>query len=169
MLIPEIWPNVILLQHSPWIVNENRHFVHVKLDFSPEKEEHKLRVSENMALRKVSGPERSKRRMRSFVNLMCSMSVHCIIRNNKHQIMHQNVYNFYSWKFPTCFDPAGPFSARTVWIHCGCVYTVKCECALGFILRLRGIVYSPRSGFTQTAESTRARRVNDTSQKEYET
>jgi hypothetical protein len=25
---------------------------------------------------------------------MCSMSVHCIIRNNKHQLMHQNIYNF---------------------------------------------------------------------------
>jgi hypothetical protein len=28
--------------------------------------------------------------------------------------------------------------------HYGCVYTVKCECALGFILRFRGIVYCPR-------------------------
>jgi hypothetical protein len=27
-----------------------------------------------------------------FIYLMCSMSVHCIIRNNKHQLMHKNIY-----------------------------------------------------------------------------
>jgi hypothetical protein len=80
----------------------------------------------------------------SLSNLMCSMSVHCIIRNNKHQLMHQNIYNLYSWKSPTCFDPAGPSSGRIILIHYGCVYTVKCECALRFIHRLRGIVYCPR-------------------------
>jgi hypothetical protein len=77
--------------------------------------------------------------------LMCSMSVHCIIRNNKHQLMHQNIYNLYSWKSATCCDPAKPSSGRMFLIYYGCVYTVKCECALGFILPLRCIVYSPRS------------------------
>jgi hypothetical protein len=83
-------------------------------------------------------------RIHGVTNLMCSMSVHCIIRN-KHQLIHQNIYNLYSWESPTCFDPAGPSSGRIVLIDYGCVYTVKCECALGFILRLRGIVYCPRS------------------------
>jgi hypothetical protein len=73
--------------------------------------------------------------------LMRSMSVHCIIQHNKHQLMHQNIYNLYLWKSPTCFDPAGPYSGRIVLIHYGCVYSVKCECALGVILRLRGTVY----------------------------
>jgi hypothetical protein len=59
--------------------------------------------------------------------------------------MHQNIYNLYSQKSPTCFDLSGPSSGRIVLIHYCCVYTVKCECALGFILRLRGIVHCPRS------------------------
>jgi hypothetical protein len=50
--------------------------------------------------------------------------------------MHQNIHNLYSWKSPTCFDPAGPSSGRRVSIHYGCVYTVKCESALGSILRV---------------------------------
>jgi hypothetical protein len=73
------------------------------------------------------------------------MSVHCIIRSNKHQLMHQNIYNLYSWKSPTYFDSAGPSSGRIIFIHYGCIYIVKCECALGFTLRLRGVVYCPRS------------------------
>jgi hypothetical protein len=77
-----------------------------------------------------------------------------LIRNNKHQLMHRNIYNLYSWKSPTCFDPAGPSSGRIVLIHYGCFYTVNCECALGFILRLRGIVFCPRSGYTQPAGYT---------------
>jgi hypothetical protein len=30
-------------------------------------------------------------RIKGTVSLMCSMSVHCIIQNNKHQLMHQNI------------------------------------------------------------------------------
>jgi hypothetical protein len=56
------------------------------------------------------------------------------IRNNKHQLMHQNIYNLYSLKSPTCFDPAGPSSGRIILIHYDRIYIFKCECALGFIL-----------------------------------
>jgi hypothetical protein len=30
------------------------------------------------------------------IGLVCSMSVHCIIRSDKHQLMHQNIYHLYS-------------------------------------------------------------------------
>jgi hypothetical protein len=45
------------------------------------------------------------------------------------------------------FRPAGPSSGRIILIHCGCVYIVKCECALGFIFRFRGDAY-PQGTFT---------------------
>jgi hypothetical protein len=44
------------------------------------------------------------------------------------------IYIIFIRESPTCFDPAGPSSGRILWTHYGCVYTVKCEWALGLLL-----------------------------------
>jgi hypothetical protein len=73
------------------------------------------------------------------------------LRNNKQQLMQQNTYNLYSYKSPTCFDPAGPSSGRIVLIHYGCVYT--CQARPWPDLTWPSLAWP--AVHTQTADSTR--------------
>jgi hypothetical protein len=52
--------------------------------------------------------------------------------------MHQK-YIILFLKVSYMFRPCGSSSGRTILIDYVCVYTVKCECALDFIPRLRGV------------------------------